>query len=399
MNLKVCARRGILIGCLLAQPSALAADSLTTWTLQTSGVTNALICVAAGNGRFVAAGLDGTLIHSSNAINWARAELPTSVTELSGNPFQRVRFLNGRFVALHWGYADTNFITQILTSPDGVNWSTRYRTNFGRTVAILYDVAYGNGLYVAVGPNWRVTSTNGIDWTRYGYPAQPGSLGTLYSIAFGRGQFHAVGVNTVRASIDGVTWTNLSGGIFSRNDLVYGGGVFLHTAWQTGLFPSPYYLVPLNYPSPGEVGPLARRPGGIAYADGVFVAVGERGLFLTAPLEGPWTERTSTVTNNLYEVCYANGIFVGVGSDGAIATSGDIRPRLKLKRTSPQPDAPLCVSVECVVGTRYELEWSSDLLSWTSVARFTNTTGLVEICDPVAIGSGQRFYRTKSLSP
>src|SRR5689334_15556789 len=106
----------LLTASLLLWAMAALADPLTTWTLQTSGVSNHLYCVAAGKGRIVAAGQDGTLIYSSNAINWTRAELPTSITELTNNPFLRVRFLNGSFVALHYGYAGTNFIAQILTS-------------------------------------------------------------------------------------------------------------------------------------------------------------------------------------------------------------------------------------------------------------------------------------------
>ena len=106
-------------------------------------------------------------------------------------------------------------------------------------------------------------------------------------------------------------------------------------------------------------------------------------------------ERASNISGGLNDVFYANGTFVAVVPSGTIATSADLRPQLPVRDPILQPDAPLCVSVESVLGTRYELESSSGLLSWTTLASFTNTTGVVEICDPV--GTGQRFYRTKSL--
>ena len=46
---------------------------------------------------------------------------------------------------------------------------------------------------------------------------------------------------------------------------------------------------------------------GVAYGDGLFVAVGNRGTILTSPDGVNWTARTSGTSNNLYAVTYGNG--------------------------------------------------------------------------------------------
>jgi hypothetical protein len=51
---------------------------------------------------------------------------------------------------------------------------------------------------------------------------------------------------------------------------------------------------------------------GVAYGNGLFVAVGDRGTILTSPDGVNWTERTSG-TNWLFGVTYGNGTFVAVG--------------------------------------------------------------------------------------
>jgi hypothetical protein len=60
---------------------------------------------------------------------------------------------------------------------------------------------------------------------------------------------------------------------------------------------------------------------GVAYGNGLFVAVGDGGTILTSPDGVSWTQRTSGTSNQLNGVAYGNGLFVAVGWDGTILTS------------------------------------------------------------------------------
>jgi hypothetical protein len=66
---------------------------------------------------------------------------------------------------------------------------------------------------------------------------------------------------------------------------------------------------------------LGNPLGGVAYGNGLFVAVGWNGAILTSPDGVTWTQRTSGTGNGLNGVAYGNGRFVAVGRGGTILTS------------------------------------------------------------------------------
>ena len=73
------------------------------------------------------------------------------------------------------------------------------------------DTAVGNG-------NGRyMTSTDGLAWTLRNLPA-----GNWYDVAFGNGTWVAVGNTTAARSADGITWTSISG--VSGIGIDFGGG-------------------------------------------------------------------------------------------------------------------------------------------------------------------------------
>jgi hypothetical protein len=43
------------------------------------------------------------------------------------------------------------------------------------------------------------------------------------------------------------------------------------------------------------------------------------------------------------------------------------------------------------------IETTSDLQTWTPLMTVTNTVGGVQVCDPAANGSPQRFYRARMV--
>ncbi len=97
----------------------------------------------------------------------------------------------------------------ILTSPDGFNWTPRYSSGSDYIERIIW----ANGRFVAVGEKCLImTSTNGLNWTRLSdvTPAD------LEGIAYGNGLFVAVGgyfdsigaIPIVLTSPDGLNWTD-----------------------------------------------------------------------------------------------------------------------------------------------------------------------------------------------
>ena len=105
------------------------------WTIRTSGTIYWLDGVTCGNNTFVVVGYGGTILTSTDGASWI---IRTSGTtkDLYG-----ISFANNTFVTV--GDAGT-----ILTSPDGVNWTIRT----SGTTTDLNGVTYGNNTFVAVGP-------------------------------------------------------------------------------------------------------------------------------------------------------------------------------------------------------------------------------------------------------
>jgi hypothetical protein len=63
---------------------------------------------------------------------------------------------------------------------------------------------------------------------------------------------------------------------------------------------------------------------GIAYANGLLIAVGNNGTILTSDNNGKaWISRTSGTTVDLYQVAYGNGLFAVIGYGGTILISSD----------------------------------------------------------------------------
>jgi hypothetical protein len=108
------------------------------WTVQFTDTPHALLSVTAGNGLFVATGQGGTILTSGNGIDWNPRASGTSL-ELSS-----ATFANGQFLVAG--------ASGLLTSSDGMNWIRRnLRTNLR-----VRGVAYLNGTYWLVGDNGAI---------------------------------------------------------------------------------------------------------------------------------------------------------------------------------------------------------------------------------------------------
>ena len=171
-------------------------------------------------------------------------------------------YANGQFVAVGDRSGGN---AAIFTSTNGFNWTLR---NSGAAFA-LWDIAYGNGIYLAVGASGGVRSTDGVTWT-----STPGAAGD--TVAFGGGKFVKAGPDA-SVSTDGVTWT------------------------------------------PGVIGSVTLE--NVTYGFGTFVAVGPSGIF-TSSNGTNWQNRNVRTRQKLNAVDFANDSFYVVGFGGTIYQSG-----------------------------------------------------------------------------
>ena len=145
---------------------------------------------------------------------------------------------------------------------------------------LLHSVAYGNGLWVAVGNSSAVrTSTDTITWV-----SRDALFGgnAIFSVAYGNNVWVAAGGSgQLRTSTDGITWVT-----------------------QTSAF--------------GTSGIQS-----VAYGNGLWVAVGNAGQIRTSTDAVTWTPRTSTFTTTINSVAYGNGLWVAVSFGGRVSTSTD----------------------------------------------------------------------------
>jgi len=189
-----------------------------------------------------------------------------------------VAFAHGLFVLTGGTPSATERFGFILTSPDGLTWTTRVN---GATR--VNQATYGNGTWVAVddtGGRW--TSLDGLTWS-FGFTSR---TGYLRGLAYGAPAFVTTGVTGLQSSYDGISWIN---------------------------------------PVPG-----AGQIEGLAYGRGRFIAVGTIGLAGTtyASRDGvTWTQQATTTDLSARGIVYFNNRFVVTGTaitdGGGLATSFD----------------------------------------------------------------------------
>jgi hypothetical protein len=293
-----------LLGCDTAagtsvRPAGTGAGTVLTWTSgtspanQDSGTQLELNSVAfGGKGIFVAVGEAGTLLTSPDGVTWTSRTSPAT-----GNLYGVV-YAEGQFIVVG---------EDILTgTPDGVTW-TREDASDDLSVP-LTAVTYAKGTFVAVGTSQVMTSTDGSTWNAL--PTEPDGLTgptvALYDTAFGDGLFVTVGTYNTSTSSEEIVYDGL---IATSPD---------GASWDVLPYTS-------NYLS------------GITYGGGQFVAVGREGSILTSTDGTSWAPRSAReldagATPYLISVLYGGGQYVVTGnyvgvnpSTGFLLTSPDAK--------------------------------------------------------------------------
>jgi hypothetical protein len=309
------------------------------WELRDRPFSNpaTLVSVAFGNDIFVAIGNSAnpneSIITSSNGLNWKVQETQ------DGYGWQQVTYGNGRFVA-----AGVNILTDELVSKisvDGITWTLpqpiNYEFNTSMTLSRNLYVTYENGIFIMLYTpvyymelTYIFTSKNGVDWC-----LQYNSNSQLYSVAYGNGMFMAVGRGgRIIASLNGVDWhllfNNIESSFFSNvniTSIVFGNGAFvaftsvinnrrLILTSTNGSIWNIYEGVPLN----PNISMIA-----LTFGAGVFSIIGldhtiSESVFMVSPDGKNWDTAYNYRTWWASDVTYGNGMFVAVGRGGQLMT-------------------------------------------------------------------------------
>lgn len=328
------------------------------WTNRNSGTQLGLRGVAYGNGRFIAVGSSiatstGVVTSSVDGITW-------SATPLTQN-LDAITYGAGLFVAVGGKLSGS---TQILTSPDGVIWSISPAS----AARGLTGVAYGNGKFVAVSDTnsnsgLMLTSPDGFTWTEANYG---GTRNNPFSVAFGNGIFTAVGTEgSIFSSKNAVDWTTRSVGSNNPSTITsvaFGANLFVASYYSYGIITSPDGI---TWSIANPVGPQYVL--GLCYYNSRFVAVGYYGTLSTSSDGTTWTNRSSATSSELTSVAGGNNMLVAVGQGGAIVTSTDgiTWTTLNLGINSYLSSVIFANNQFMIVGSNGTILTSSNGISWT----------------------------------
>ncbi len=180
-----------------------------TWTGEARNLRSFVSQPAFGNNVWVAVGGNGFRVRSLDGVTWV------DDTGYYEGHFRRVAFGRGAFVAVGHTYGSSN-VGLIGRSTDGRSWTTTPQP--GTTP--LWDVAFGNDVFVATGPDRAARSPDGITWT----PIAITTAG-IDSVSFAGGEHLITAREGLWRSIDGVQWTRIDG--FAPRFIAFGGGVYL----------------------------------------------------------------------------------------------------------------------------------------------------------------------------
>lgn len=242
-------------------------------------------------------------------------------------------YANGTFVAVGYRSGTDPYNNFVLTSTDGATWTWRDVDTATSTARTLFSVAYGAGLFVAVGSGGFIsTSPDGVTWTTR---TSAHGAAEISSVIFAGGRFVAAGGNTtansVQTSTDGITWTARTGAIAPSNSYVQlaydpTSGLYAMSCGGVGSSSLGIQTSPDGITWTARNAATAQNVYGVAAKAGVFLARTSDSTSLARSTDGiNWValgavDAVSTTTAHNFK--FVNGLFFRVGSE-IIAWSSD----------------------------------------------------------------------------
>jgi hypothetical protein len=408
-----------------------------TWQRLVSGTDEMLSQIGFAHDKFFVWG-QTQLLTSTDLKTWNQRSL-ASGPDLSDSPPVTLKSLNGTLFCALTHYLEQTNLNELWASTDLVHWQHQ-------VLGPIADIAYGNGLYVAVsGPlsdatltsEILFTSRDGLTWT-----TQPAPAPELSHVCFGDGTFLASGSGTALfLSSNATSWTEIP--MPTPSAITYGNDRSVIVTLDGATFTC----------QPGK-GPLragAKLNAGlrdVTYGNGTFVAVGSRFEFDEKGRVQPrsfniftsndglnWEEHDSGFDGQFTSVAYGNGVFIAVAPAGAgwapghndvlVSSTDGMHWGLRLRASEPtavvfgngrfvvnamgligsNPFGPRllpiwqpgqsspAVRVLGEAGKSYQLENSSDLIHWSNWAAPLPSDATFPLLDMNLVP--HLFFRTK----
>ena len=181
----------VAVGTLALAYSAVSIDGVN-WTLSSMISKECqFIGVTYLNKTFIAADKKGWIWESTDGLSWQKSQQVTTSTIMD------INFLNGIIMITDASY-------RIWISSDGKTWSN------SKTSFTCYTSAYGNGKFVIMGNlGYIITSTDGVNWSSkiQVNPLTTGGNFIWNKVRYINGNFVAVGYGSyIATSANGITW-------------------------------------------------------------------------------------------------------------------------------------------------------------------------------------------------
>jgi len=315
----------LCVCCLLALPVS-AEDQLWEWVTP-SPQGHDLFAAAVGNGVTVAVGRNGTVITSTDGIEWRTTH--TGADYSLGD----VVWGNGLFVAVgrEVGFEYSNSLGVILTSDDGVDWVERFRKD-GPT---LEAVAWTGSRFVAVGVADEVLlSPDGFSWSEQQLEFGPWAI---FDIAWNGSSLAAIGSDNVPwhgrhsffTSEDGKVWQQSPvGRDYAPSSIAASGGRFVAVGSENDALVSDdgHSWIAVPYESSRELTEIV--DGGDR-----FLATG-RNIVGTSPDGYVWLIEDQPTESPVYGLTWGGDGYLAVGEDGFMMSSPEGSEWIQLSEKS-----------------------------------------------------------------
>lgn len=225
------------------------------------------------------------------------APVPGTRWEVSSYPkraFSDLQWIGGRFYLL-------TSAGGVLSSTDGIVWAPRFSSG-GR----LRSLALGHAGFVAVGERTVLTSADGEGWVKV---SAPGLL-DLFDVAAGNGVYVANGLGGLARSADGREWQSVGPSISRGRSVAFGAGRFVMSPNGVDVLTSTDGVTWTSQTLPGG----APSESSVAYGNGRFLLVTD-GSHYTSSDAVMWTRRPAGSFTG-FKLRFANGRFY-LASDSA----------------------------------------------------------------------------------
>ena len=268
---------------------------LPSWGISTLSSSGFWVGTAYGDGKFVIVRSQSTeAAYSTDGINWETIKLPVKVSAY------KIDYCGGKFLITD-GYSSSN---TMLYSLDGINWGTITLPISGS----WRGFAYGNGKFVAVSGTESSNAIYSVDGITWSHATLPTGVTWLENVAYGNGVFVAIAKNPIY-STDGVHWNNSTSlasisGLGSWKFVMYGNGKFV--AHKTRSNTAVYSMDGINWTSI-EL-PFSDEWGSSIYMGGKFlIPARDKGYVLYSTDGINWSQSILPITKDCYTCGYGDG--------------------------------------------------------------------------------------------